>query len=264
MDVVHQHVPHGQESVKRRCVHFSITKQEISAAYISSRPLYLHPEGSRTETDRLALLRSNTPHIEQFLHYGHGLVPAPDPLESSYITVTNVLLTPRSRGSVALESESDSDSSPGTFITTRNPETNSTPASSGNSATSASGGWSAAESPIHRPRIVLNQMQETLDRELMVNALEKAYEILRAPAWEEYLVREEIPSRDELLEIVRDRVATCKFAEFFSKAVHLFMVSCSTVWHLGGTCSMRTTESVGVVDNAFRVQGVRNLRVAGK
>ncbi|EGO01005.1 hypothetical protein SERLA73DRAFT_159582 [Serpula lacrymans var. lacrymans S7.3] len=161
-----------------------------------------------TPLEEKYLFRPGAPHIEQMVHYGHGLTQAPDPLETSYISISNVLLTPVSRGSVTL----------------------------------ASAPADADASTTQLPRIVVNQLKEEVDRELLVAALEKSYEISRTPAWAEFLEAEETPSKDKLIEIIRDRV--------------------STLWHLGGTCSMRTKDTRGVVDNAFRVQGVKGLRIA--
>lgn len=159
------------------------------------------------------------------LHYGHGIEPATDPLDSSYISVTSVLLTPRSRGSVSLASKPAPHSTTGSI----SPE-NAVPDSH----------ISTASAEV--PKIIMNQMKEKLDKELMVKALEKAYEILQAPAWQEILEPQPTPGKEELLEIIQNRA--------------------TTLWHLGGTCSMRTGETRGVVDNVFKVEGVRGLRVA--
>ncbi|KZT22913.1 GMC oxidoreductase [Neolentinus lepideus HHB14362 ss-1] len=56
----------------------------------------LSQDPSTTEYEKTTLLRTAIPHVEQFLHYGHGLAAAPDPFQSSYISMSNVVLTPRS------------------------------------------------------------------------------------------------------------------------------------------------------------------------
>ncbi|TFK53236.1 alcohol oxidase [Heliocybe sulcata] len=174
----------------------------------------LNKDSSMTEYEKSTLLRPTVPHVEQFLHYGHGLTAAPDPFQSSYISISNVLLTPRSRGSVSL--------APGSFN-------------------------AAQESPCdpidpRMPRIEVNQLKEEVDREMMVASIEKAYDVLSSKAWEEFLEPQEKPSREAILEIIKERL--------------------TTLWHLGGTCAMETTFNKGVVDSTFRVHGVEGLRVA--
>ncbi|EPQ51971.1 hypothetical protein GLOTRDRAFT_132774 [Gloeophyllum trabeum ATCC 11539] len=140
----------------------------------------LNDDPSTTEYERAIFLRSTTPHVEQFLHYGHGLTAAPDPLQSSYISISNVLLTPRSRGSVSLGSQS--------FVAAQD----------------------SACSPINPrfPRIEVNQMKQPVDRDMMVTAIEKAYDILSSKAWEEFLEPQEKPSKGAILDTIRERVTT--------------------------------------------------------
>jgi hypothetical protein len=127
-------------------------------------------EGTITSIDQRVLLRPGTPHVEQFINYGHGLASAPDPLASSYISVSSVLLTPLSRGHVTLR-----------------------------------GGAEHGEA-----RIVVNQMKDEVDREMMVAALEGAYKILRSEAWREVLDTgsENGPCKEALLDTIKRRVTT--------------------------------------------------------
>ncbi|KAF9495233.1 FAD/NAD(P)-binding domain-containing protein [Pleurotus eryngii] len=162
-----------------------------------------------TPTDTHVLLRSNAPHVEHFIHYGHGLAPAPDAMASSYIAVSTVLLVPRSRGYVEI------------------------PASRG------------AESVAdENPRIVVNQLKDPVDLHVLRTAVRRAFAILGAPAWREYLEYVGEKGDAELDDIVRQRA--------------------TTLWHYGGTCAMKTTSTLGdgVVDTSFRVEGVEGLRVA--
>jgi hypothetical protein len=64
--------------------------------------------------------------------------------------------------------------------------------------------------PSGTPHIVINQMKDTVDQEIMVAALRKAFEILKTEAWSEILEAEEIPEREALLEIIKQRVSTCE------------------------------------------------------
>ncbi|KAJ8700964.1 hypothetical protein PTI98_003936 [Pleurotus ostreatus] len=162
-----------------------------------------------TPTDTHVLLRSNAPHIEHLIHYGHGLAPAPDATASSYIAVSTVLLVPRSRGYVEIPPTSTSTST----LTLRGAE------------------GPAAETP-QKPRIVVNQLKDPVDRCVLRAAVRRAYAILGAPAWRAYL--EEVGEKGdaELDEVVRQRVTTPVLGD-------------------------------GVVDTRFRVEGVEGLRVAG-
>ena len=120
------------------------------------------------------LLRSTVPHFENFMIYGHGLTPAPDPWKSSYICVTTVLLAPRSRGSVTLDSL-------------------------------------AGQNQAREPKIALNQLKEGIDQDIMVAAVEKAYDILSADAWAEHLEPQSKPTREETLELLKQKLRTCTF-----------------------------------------------------
>ena len=117
-------------------------------------------------------MRAATPHFENFLTYGHGLTTAPDPLESSYMSITTVLLRPKSRGSVSLAP-----------------------------ATAKSGAAPAV-------KIVLNQLKDKVDQELMLQALERAFDILQADAWTEHLEPRPRPDRDGLLELIKKDLRT--------------------------------------------------------
>ncbi|KAL4269335.1 GMC oxidoreductase family protein [Pleurotus pulmonarius] len=173
-----------------------------------------------TATDTHVLLRTNVPHIEHFIHYGHGLAPAPDPMASSYVAVTTVLLVPRSRGYVEIP-----------------PSTDPNPI--------------APDGRNEKPHIVVNQLKDPIDRYALRNAVRRAYAILGAPAWREYLEDVSEKGDAELDDIIERGVAT--------------------LWHYGGTCTMKasdpaaggpTTLADGVVDTQFRVEGVEGLRVA--
>lgn len=118
------------------------------------------------------------PHIEHFLHYGHGLIPAPDPLQSSYIAVSTVLLTPTSRGSVTLQWRPGGESS---------------------------------KIDDRVPKITLNQLKELIDRELMMIALQKSYQILHSDAWAPFVDTQDILSKDQIMEIMHERLSTCTY-----------------------------------------------------
>ncbi|KAF4607845.1 hypothetical protein EYR40_000181 [Pleurotus pulmonarius] len=139
----------------------------------SSSPALFTP----TATDTHVLLRANVPHIEHFIHYGHGLAPAPDPIASSYVAVTTVLLVPRSRGYVEIPPSADS-----------NPI--------------------APDGKNEKPHIVVNQLKDPIDRYALRNAVRRAYAILGAPAWRESLEDVGEKGDAELDEIIERGVAT--------------------------------------------------------
>lgn len=119
------------------------------------------------------LLRSTVPHFENFLMYGHGLTFAQDPRKTSYMSVATVLLAPRSRGSITLSS----------------------PISRGGSQVS-------------EPKIVLNQLKEQVDQDVMVAAVEKAYDIFNTDAWAEYLEPQSKPTREETMDLLKQKMRT--------------------------------------------------------
>lgn len=119
------------------------------------------------------LLRSTVPHFENFLMYGHGLTFAQDPRKTSYMSVATVLLAPRSRGSITLSSTTSRDGS-----------------------------------QVPEPRIVLNQLKEQVDQDVMVAAVEKAYDILNADAWAEYLQPQSKPTREETMGMLKQKMRT--------------------------------------------------------
>ncbi|KAJ8502391.1 hypothetical protein ONZ45_g11804 [Pleurotus djamor] len=167
---------------------------------------------SPTLVDRQVLLRSNIPHVEHFIHYGHGLTPAPDPLESSYIAITCALLVPRSRGFVEIPFPPDHSSVDGDYP--KSPSIPQAQALASPSVTNSSSGpvprhasWTYPENP----RIVVNQLKDIVDQRVMFRAVRKAYDILGASAWKEYLEDPvDIHGNDEakLKEIVKERVTT--------------------------------------------------------
>ncbi|KAG9226940.1 hypothetical protein CCMSSC00406_0003387 [Pleurotus cornucopiae] len=206
---------------------YSNMHAELSPLFTSPSPSPSQPSSASspspsasippTPTDTHVLLRSNSPHIEHLIHYGHGLAPAPDAMASSYIAVSTVLLVPRSRGYVEIPPTS--------------PET---------------GVEGSGESLVdEKPRIVVNQLKDPIDRRVLREAVRRAFAVLGAPAWREYLEDVGEKGDAELDDIVRQRV--------------------TTLWHYGGTCAMKTSTSTlgdGVVDTRFRVEGVEGLRVA--
>ena len=88
------------------------------------------------------------------------------------MSITTVLLRPKSRGSVSLAP-----------------------------ATAKSGAAPAV-------KIVLNQLKDKVDQELMLQALERAFDILQADAWTEHLEPRPRPDRDGLLELIKKDLRT--------------------------------------------------------
>lgn len=157
------------------------------------------------------------------------MTAAPDPLKNSYIAVSTILLTPVSRGIVSLRWQPY--------------------------------GNSGIDNDV--PEIVLNQLKEPIDRQLMSNAVQKSLDVLYSKAWEPYLENpnEKLTSAEEITEILQQHVTTCELLLLlqYNKNQCFFV----TVWHVGGTCSMQTIHTNGVVDDKLLVQGVRGLRIAG-
>lgn len=234
---------------------YSNMHAELSPLFTSPSPSDSQPPSASspsalippTPTDTHILLRSNAPHIEHLIHYGHGLAPAPDAMASSYIAVSTVLLVPRSRGYVEIPPAS--------------PET---------------GVEGSGESLVEKPRIVANQLKDPIDRRVLREAVRRAFAILGAPAWREYLEDVGEKGDAELDDIVRQRVTTRKHGSSLSLPFLSFIILhyshlisshlVGIVWHYGGTCAMKTPTSTlgdGVVDTRFRVEGVEGLRVAG-
>lgn len=140
------------------------------------------------------LLRSTVPHFENFLMYGHGLTFAQDPRKTSYMSVATVLLAPRSRGSITLSSSTSRDGS-----------------------------------QVSEPKIVLNQLKEQVDQDVMVAAVEKAYDIFSTDAWAEYLEPQSKPTREETMNLLKQtmRTRSCPCFDFIGRTQSYELISSS-------------------------------------
>ncbi|GAB3032298.1 GMC family oxidoreductase [Bowmanella dokdonensis] len=105
----------------------------------------------------------------------------------------------------------------------------------------------ASADPTAAPLIDPNYLDNAYDRQVMLDGVKLAREILAAPAFSAYQSREllpgnEIRSDEDLLDFIRAKS--------------------ETIYHPVGTCRMGTPQdSMAVVDASLRVRGVEGLRV---
>lgn len=104
----------------------------------------------------------------------------------------------------------------------------------------------ASSDPIAQPVIDLNYLSDPYDRRVAIEAIRDAVAFTRMPAFatvtEKVLDMPEGDSDDKIWTYAKSRVGP--------------------VFHFAGTCKMGGKEDrMAVVDNAFRVRGVKGLRV---